>query len=242
MSILQIWRNVYSRLFPRKNKSASFLEKLIGYQPGNVNLYKQALTHRSNNHHSNERLEYLGDAVISLVIAHRLYNLFPTKGEGFLTRARAKVVCREHLNQVAKTLKLNQHIITGTPIKYNSENIFGNALEALVGAIYLDKGYQQAERFVEKNIIGKNNHMLLKLATKEVDFKSRLLEYAQAKHLNIQFNLLAETYNIQKDQHTFIYQVILNNQSIAQAAGHNKLEAQQTAAHKALQSLKIIKQ
>ena len=234
---MSLINNIWCRLFSVQTKSASFLSELLGYRPADIRLYEQALTHKSNNSKSNERLEYLGDAVISLVVADRLYHIYPGESEGFLTRARAKAVCRENLNHIARQLGLDKHLHTGSPIKQNTENIYGNALEALVGAIYLDKGFETAAEFTRRYIIGEKDYLIQKLATREVDFKSRLLEYSQARKQKVEFVLLDEKYEHSKDQHTFLYEVQLEGKSVAQAAGHSKLEAQQTAARKALKIL-----
>ncbi len=224
--------------FRRKRQSKDlFWRNLLGYTPKNVELYNLALTHRSASRGSNERLEFLGDAVLGLVIAQQLYELYPNETEGKLTRMRAKVVCRENMNHIAHQIGLTHHLVLGQILKSNAENVYGNALEALIGAIYLEAGQAKAEQFIQKHIVGDDKKILRKLIEREVDFKSRLLEWGQAHRKTIEFTCLADRYDATSDTHTFLYAVLLDGHEITQAAGHTKLLAQQQAARKALQQL-----
>lgn len=233
MLINKIIRN--ARLFHKKEEP-SFLTELLGYKPADESLYTLALTHRSKQGgESNERLEYLGDAVISLVVGEALYNLFPNENEGFLTRARSKAVCRDNLNAVAMRLHLNEHIISLNTYN-NSHDVFGNAFEAMVGAIYLDAGYEEAKKFISRHLIGKDGVWLKKTATKEVDFKSRLLEWGQANKKQISFVELGDNYDSKNDLHNFVFSVQIDGVERAQGAGNTKLEAQQVAAKHCLNS------
>ncbi len=225
--------------FRRKERNQYiFWRNLLGYTPKRLELYKLALTHRSASRGSNERLEFLGDAVLGLVVAQQLYALYPNETEGKLTRMRAKIVCRENLNHIAHQIGLSEHLHLGQTLKSNAENVYGNALEALIGAIYLEAGQAQADAFIKKHIIGEKQAILRKLIEREVDFKSRLLEWGQAHHTAIEFRYLSDRYEAASDTHTFTYAVVIEDKEIAQAAGHTKLLAQQQAARKALQQLK----
>ena len=154
MLILSYLRRLTSR---KEDESVlSFLKNDLKIRLNSIEPYKEALTHKSVSGASNERLEYLGDALLGLVVARELYRLFPDQGEGFLTRVRAKAVCRENLNKIAHEIGLDKHLLTAMPMKRNSENVFGNAFEALVGAIFLDAGYEAAEDFVRRKVVGKN--------------------------------------------------------------------------------------
>lgn len=230
----QIFRK---RLSTQEGEPYSYLRTLLGFTPKDITLYSQALTHKSVRGRSNERLEYLGDALIGMVVAEELFRLFPNEGEGFLTRTRARAVCRENLNATARRIELDKHLQTGQPLKINSDNIFGNALEALTGAVFLDAGYDAAAQFIRKVLVGKNGRNLLRLAEHETDFKSRLLEYAQSKHLQVVFNMIGERYELHDDRHVFLFEVSIDGKVVAQAAGYSKREAQQTAARKALKSV-----
>ncbi len=209
----------------------------MGYTPKRLELYNLALTHRSASRGGNERLEFLGDAVLGLVIAQQLYAWYPNETEGKLTRMRAQIVCRENLNHIAHQIGLTKHLILGQTLKSNAENVYGNALEALIGAIYLEAGQARAEQFIQKHIIGDKQAIQKKLISKEVDFKSRLLEWGQTHRKQIAFKCLADRYEASSDTHTFLYAILINGKEIAQAAGHTKLIAQQQASRKALQQL-----
>ena len=233
--MIRFWDKI-KHLFARQKDSelCSFLCSVLGFKPQDISLYRQALTHRSVSAESNERLEFLGDSLIGFVVADELYRMFPQSDEGFLTRVRSKAVCRENLNKIARRIGLDRHLLTATPMKSNSENVFGNAFEALVGAILIDAGVDTATVFIKREIIGKNGENLRKMSATEVDFKSRLLEYAQSEHLPLVFNMLGERYELHDDRHVFVYEVVLGDKVIAQAAGYSKREAQQAVAKKAL--------
>ncbi len=206
--------------------------------PKQLELYNLALTHRSASRGSNERLEFLGDAVLGVVIAQQLYEMYPRETEGKLTRMRAKIVCRENLNHIAHQIGLTHHLHLGQVLKSNAENVYGNALEALIGAIYLEAGQDKAEQFITKHIVGEKKAILRKLIQREVDFKSRLLEWGQAHRKTIEFVCVSDRYESVSDTHNFLYSVCVDGKEIAQAAGHTKLLAQQHAARKALQDVK----
>ena len=232
MSVFSYLRRLTSR---KEDESvSSFIKNDLHIRFKSIEPYKQALTHRSVSGASNERLEYLGDALLGLVVAQELYRIFPDQEEGFLTRVRAKAVCRENLNKVAHEIELDKRLQTAMPMKRNSENVYGNAFEALVGAIFLDAGYEEAADFVRRKLIGRGGQNLKRLSEKEVDFKSRLLEYAQAEHIEVKFNMLGEKYELHDDRHVFLYEVVLADKVVAQAAGYSKREAQQAVAKKAL--------
>lgn len=233
MSINKIFKGI--GLF-RKKEEPSFFTTLLGYTPADESLYVLALTHRSKQStESNERLEYLGDAVISLVVGEALYSMYPEEDEGFLTRARSKAVCRDNLNTVAVRLHLNEHILSLNS-NNNSHDVYGNAFEAIVGAIYLDAGYEEAKKFICRHLVGKNGAYLTKTITREVDFKSRLLEWGQANKKQISFVELGDNYDSKTDMHNFVFSVQIDGVERAQGAGNTKLEAQQVAARHCINS------
>lgn len=221
----------------KREESYFFWYSLLGFYPKDLSLYELAMTHRSSRQGSNERLEYLGDAVIGLVVADMLYQLYPKATEGFLTRARSKMVCREHLNHIARRMQLDKRLRIGKRMNDNADNLYGNALEALVGAIYSDAGYMAAERFIKKHILSKDEQQLRRFLEKDIDYKSRLLEWGQAQHKQVAFVLLQDRYEVQIDRHTFLVEVQIDTIAVAQAAGHTKIEAQQAAAKKAFRQL-----
>ena len=218
----------------KQNEVDSFWIDLLGYTPENLRLYEQALTHRSLDKHSNERLEYLGDAVISLTVAESLFAKYPNADEGFLTRSRAKIVCRNNLNNTAKRLQLDRHLLKGTPLKQHAENVYGNALEALVGAIFIDKGYSVAQHFTNNNIIGTDGEYINEIINSVTDYKSELLELCQAQKAKVEYQLVSEDYFPKTDSHIFTYQILINDKIIATAQGRNKHEAQQNVSRETL--------
>ncbi len=216
-----------------------FLINLLGFKPKRIAPYLLALRHKSVDGKGNERLEFLGDAVISLVVGDFLYQQFPKASEGQLTSYRARLVCRERLNEVARHIKLHQHLNKGIPLHTNAEDVYGNSLEALVGAIYSADGFQQAKNFINQYILGKPALQLC-MPNRDTDFKSKLLQWGQQHHQNVSFDLLKEAYDTTKDQHTFVYGVTINNQMVSQGVGHTKKEAQQHAAKSIMQNRQIL--
>lgn len=169
---------------------------ILGFEPLNFDLFKDALRHSSVIYtkrvelNSNERLEFLGDAVLELVVSEILYNKFPDKNEGELTKLRIKLVNRHFLNekaiQIELTSVLQQYVGKNKDLKKEKHSIYGNALEALIGAIYLDRGYDYAVKFVEDKIFEEEEH-LNKILQTQIDFKSRLMSWSQQKTLKIDF-------------------------------------------------------
>lgn len=212
------------------------IDDMFGILPHNIELYKLALIHKSasitldnGQHINNERLEFLGDAVIETVTSDYLFIEFPDKNEGFLTQMRSKMVSRQSLNAVAKRLGLDQHVITNSTNNSSQKHIYGDAFEAMMGAIYLDQGYD----FVNRLLINKIFANYLKLDTlveAETDFKSRLIEWCQKNHHTILFTTTYDkTYS---SSHPFFYsKVLIDNIEVGYGAGESKKEAEQRAAY-----------
>lgn len=224
--------NFFLRKHEKKLKSS--LKSILGFYPGNLFLYEQAFRHNSvakeikeGIKDSNERLEYLGDAVLSVVIAEYLFKKFPYKDEGFLTKMRSKIVSREHLNQLSLKLGLNKLLLqTNHPnIKFSS--LHGDAFEALIGAIYLDKGFYSAQRFILNRIL-KFHVDVEKILLTEIDFKSKLIEWSQREKKNIQFRIIEENGNGYDKQ--FVIGVSLNGEIIASGQHFSKKKAEQLSA------------
>ena len=209
---------------------------MFGFIPNNIELYKLALIHKSasvtldnGQHINNERLEFLGDAVIESVSSDYLFIEFPDKNEGFLTQMRSKMVSRQSLNAVAKRIGLDDHVITNSTNSSAQKHIYGDAFEAMMGAIYLDQGYD----FVNRLLINKIFAQYLKVDTlleSETDFKSRLIEWCQKNHHTIHFSTSHDkTYST---SHPFFYStVMIDNIEVGHGAGESKKEAEQRAAH-----------
>lgn len=173
--------------------------KMLGFYPRNIEIYQQALLHKSSSIKSgkgrllnNERLEFLGDAILDAVVADIVYKKFEGKREGFLTNTRSKIVQRETLNRVAVQIGLDKLIKYTTKQSSHNSYMCGNAFEALIGAIYLDRGYRACKKFMEERII--NQYLNLeKISRKEVNFKSKLIEWSQKNKFNIEFNLTGQS-------------------------------------------------
>jgi ribonuclease III len=213
---------------------------VLGFTPGNLSLYRTALSHRSVKEgadENNERLEYLGDAVLSGVVADYLFKRYPYKGEGFLTEMRSKMVNRQTLNEIAIRMGLKK--ITHYNKSDNSlkiSQIFGNTLEALVGAIYLDKGYVQTRRWVfERMIIP---HMFMEdLENLEINHKNKLYGWANKNGKNLEFETLDE--KMEKGRRLFRVGAVVDGELIAEGKAFNKKDASQIAAQLAVEKLGI---
>jgi ribonuclease-3 len=204
-------------------------------------LYELAITHKSacltltdGTSVNNERLEYLGDAILNAIIADYLYLQFPESDEGFLTQLRSKIVKRKELNKLAYLLGISSLIITNRNQHQEKANILGNALEAIIGAIYLDKGYYRAKKFVITKILVKHFD-LERLSRKESDFKSRIIEWAQKNKKEISF-LCQETNDGSRDP-VFVSRVVLQDEELGSGTGYSKKDAEQRAAEEALEKI-----
>ena len=206
-------------------------------------VYREALIHRSLNHYrpqeqkkDNERLEYLGDAVIETVVSDILYHHFPNKKEGFLTSVRSKIVQRSSLNRIAKETGLVELIQSTHINRTHNSFISGNAFEALVGAIYLDRGYAHCYRFFEERIIGK--HIDIEKVAKEDDnFKSKLIEWSQKTQYKVEFELVNENI-VGTNSPTFRSRVCIEGIEVGMGFGYSKKESQQLAAKEAMRHIR----
>jgi ribonuclease-3 len=217
------------------------LHNVLGFVPGNLNLYKTALSHRSireGSDENNERLEFLGDAVLSSIVGHYLFMRYPYKDEGFLTEMRSKMVNRNKLNDIA--LKMGLKKITFYN-KFDSSlkisQIFGNTLEAVVGAVYLDKGYSKTQLWVTMHII--NPHLYMEdLENLEINQKNKLYGWANKHGKNLEFETLEET--IENGRRLFTIGAIVDGELVAEAKAYNKKDASQVAAQIAVIKLGLI--
>lgn len=217
--------------------------QILGFYPRNIKLYQQAFTHKSTQQKNiqgkfvnNERLEFLGDAILGALISDVLYHKFHGKSEGFLTNTRSKIVQRESLNQIALEIGLDKLISFALNTNIQKNNIFGNAFEALIGAIYLDYGYDQCKVFIEKKVL----NQLIDLdtvANKEVNFKSRLIEWSQKNKVIIHFEVIEE-YLCNDNKPVFQTQILVNGHVAGTGAGLSKKESQQNAAKLSLLLIK----
>lgn len=230
------------RLFPtRREESFFLLKELLGFNPGNLELYKLALLHKSSsikdeqgNVLNNERLEFLGDAILDAIIAGMLYDQYPDKKEGFLTNVRSKIVNRSNLNKIALKIGLDKVLVSTT--NNNTTNIYGNAFEALVGAIYLDVGFIRCKKFIEERVF-KGLIDMQTLTQREVNFKSRLLEWSQKNKRELEFELVEESIG-EKNIPAFVSQVKIDGELYGSGKGKSKKESHQEAAKKTLKLLR----
>lgn len=217
---------------------------ILGFYPRRIELYRQALTHKSlsvkaegKSASHNERLEYLGDAILDAVVGDILYNHFQGEREGFLTSVRSRVVQRETLGNLADQMGLTDLVQSNLMSKTHNSYMAGNAFEALVGAVYLDRGYKYCKWFVKNRILGKYIN-LDKIAYRESNFKSKLLEWCQKYRVEAKFELLEE----KKDQETlspqFLSRVLVSGVECGRGMGYSKKESHQRAAEMALARLK----
>jgi len=229
------------RLLTVKQKEPYLLfHRILGFYPVKLELYQQALRHKSLSVRTgdgrlinNERLEYLGDAVLNVIIADILFKQFPAANEEFLTKTRAKIVQRHSLNNIAMELGLNTLILySASSAPETHLSIYGNALEALIGAIYLDQGYRRCKRFLEKKILERYIDLEGVVSTEE-NFKSALLEWSQQEKLSAEF-LLTELSKSSVKSPRFRAVALINGISFGQGEGLSKKEAQQKAAKEAL--------
>jgi ribonuclease-3 len=203
----------------------------------------EAMTHRSSPTQSkkgrwvnNERLEFLGDAILDAIVADILYKDFEYKKEGFLTSTRSRIVQRETLNKLAAELGIDKLIVSSTRNLAHNTNIYGDALEALIGAIYLDQGYRVAKKFVFETLI-KQHLNIDKVLKSEVDFKSRLIEWGQKNRVEVNFEVTESTYDDQNNP-VFFACVKVGGTEIGSGKGYSKKESHQMAAKIAIKRLR----
>jgi ribonuclease III len=219
-----------------------FLKDILGFYPQNLKLYDLAFIHKSastldsqGNLVNNERLEYLGDAILGAIIADFLYNRFPQEDEGFLTKTRSKLVNRSFLTKLTYDMGLNVFIDSNTTKNIDKSHIYGDALEALIGAIYLDKDYKMAKYFVTKRILSQFVN-LNEIEQNDTNFKSQLIEWSQKNKKEIKFETTEEISEKSK-QPKFIAVVEIDNTEVGKGTGTSKKEAQQNAARQTLTKL-----
>ncbi len=218
---------------------------ITGKRPLNLSLYKLAMRHTSaaivnkkGIKESYERLEYLGDSILGMLVAEMLYKRFPFKDEGFLTETRSKIVNRESLNQLSKKIglqnlvKYNKH--RGTTVSHKS--VYGDCLEALIGAIYLDRGFRFCKEYVVHRLI-KPHFDLEELTNTTINHKSKIIEWAQKEDKILKFEIIENNEEARNKQ--FIAQIFINDEPMEKGFGFSKKKAEQDAAQKTLDGLNI---
>ena len=238
--------NIIDRIrlpFRKEKELYSSLYDIIGFYPHDISFYKLALMHKSVMRRNakgkpvnNERLEFLGDAILDAIVGDIVYQHFPGKREGFLTNTRSKLVQRDTLNKLAQEMGINQLILSSGHTSSHNSYMGGNAFEALVGAIYLDQGYNACMRFMNKRILAQMIN-IDKVAYKEVNFKSKLIEWSQKNKVRLSYEQVLQ----EKDKNgnpIFEFKVVLEGVEGCAGRGFSKKESQQLASKLTLDKLK----
>lgn len=230
-------------LFRKDRESYLCFYRILGFVPHNIKIYQQALLHKSTSLRTekgrpinNERLEFLGDAILDAIVGDIVYKHFEGRREGFLTNTRSKIVQRETLNKLAVEIGLDKLVKYTSRSSSHNSYMYGNAFEAFIGAIYLDQGYDRCKEFMEKRIF-KNYIDLEKMSRKEVNFKSKLIEWSQKNKMEVSFELIEQF--LDKDYNPMFHtEVRIEGLSAGKGTGYSKKESQQNAAQTALKILK----
>ena len=234
---MKLFQKIFQK--SRSNQGGIFfkeIQNIIGFKPENIIFYEKAFTHRSTNKMDGtgnpinyERLEFLGDAMLSAVIAAHLYNEVPTGDEGYLTKMRSKIVSREHLNELGRDLNLIRFVESKVPTQHFGENIHGNIFEALVGAIFLDKGYLFCERFIQSSVIVPYVD-IAKLEGKVISYKSLLIEWCQKEKKTFFYDVYED--NGSDGSKFFGVKLSIDNKVIAKARATSKKKAEEKASQR----------
>jgi len=224
----------------RSNEDGIFftsIEEILGFKPVNIDYYKKGFTHRSSNKLdakgnpiNYERLEFLGDAMLSAVIAAHLFNKAPAGDEGYLTKMRSKIVSREHLNELGRDLNLIRFIESKVPTSHFGENIHGNVFEALVGAIYLDRGYDYCEKFIQKRVIVPYVD-IARLEGKVISYKSLLIEWCQKEKKSFHYDVFED--NGISGERLFGVKLSIDNKVVSKSRAASKKKAEEIASKRA---------
>lgn len=230
-------------LLSKEGKYYKSIHDAMGVYPDNIEIYKLALIHKSASVAledgtlvNNERLEYLGDAVIEAVVSDMLYIEYPFHNEGFLTQMRSKIVSRQSLNEIAIKLGLDRMIIAVQSFSNSRKHIYGDAFEAMVGAIYLDKGYDFVNRLLINDIFRRFIDME-KLSEVENDYKSRLIEWGQKRHKRVLITCNRTKEYGDEGEEQFYAVVSVNGKELGHGLGNSKKEAEQRGCKNASKAL-----
>lgn len=234
---MSIIRNILNSRSKKDGNFFSAIQNLVGFKPANLKPYKKAFTHRSlnevdelGNAQNYERLEFLGDAMLSAIIAAHLFSAVPGGNEGYLTKMRAKVVSRKHLNELGKDLDLVSLVKTNIPKTQFGANIHGNLFEALIGAIYLDKGYKSCKRFIHERVIEPYVD-IEQLENKVISYKSLLIEYCQKTKKEFHYDVYEDT-GVSEMKH-FAVKLRIDKKVVAKARATSKKKAEEKASKRA---------
>ena len=222
-----------------RKKFASTIKKILGFKPRNIDLYKKAFIHKSatltdknGETINNERLEFLGDAILDTIISSILFKKYPKFNEGLLTKTRSKLVNTNQLSIYSKELNLQELLIVNQNNKLNKKHLYADSFEALIGAVFLDRGFNKTYKFIEKTIINKLTN-LEEILNTETNHKSTLLELSQKEN----FSVIFKTFETEEHNKQFVANIIIDEKLSSKGFGDNKKEAEQNAAFAALKTL-----
>jgi ribonuclease III len=228
-----------------KREFGSRLRKILGFKPGNLRLYEIAFIHRSASYTlpdgtrvNNERLEYLGDAVLDAILSDFLFEKYPEASEGFLTKIRARIVNRDVLNQISMSMGINKILISNVSSLHSSKNLYGDAFEALIGVIFIDKGFKKTRKFFIRKVLRK--YLDLNMIVKnDTDYKSLVFEWVQKNKANLIFTY-NEEYDFETKKSVFSTILYINKEEFGKGQGCSKKEAEQEASSQAWKRIKDI--
>jgi ribonuclease-3 len=236
-------RKLNGTYLPDKREFSSRLKKILGFKPGNLELYEIAFIHRSatftlpdGKKVNNERLEYLGDAVLDAILSDYLFEKFPEANEGFLTKIRSRIVNRDVLNQLAISRGINKILLSRINSTHLTRNLYGDAFEALIGSVFLDKGFRKTKNVFIKNVLNKYLN-LNEIVKTDTDYKSMVFEWAQKNKSNLIFTY-NEEYDFVMKKSVFSTILFIDKQEFGEGHGSSKKEAEQEAANQAWKKLK----
>jgi ribonuclease-3 len=241
-------------LFHRKKNGTYILDKrefnarlrdLLGFRPGELRIYEIAFIHRSasftlpdGKRVNNERLEFLGDSVLDVILSDFLFDKYPDASEGFMTKIRSRIVNRDVLNQLALSMGIDKILVSNISSGQQTRNLYGDALEALIGAIFLDKGFRRTKRFFIKNVLKKYLDLEIVVNT-DSDYKSLLFEWVQKKKRSLSF-AFNEEYDFERKKSVFSTTLSIGGAEFGKGQGASKKEAEQEASRQAWEKLKDI--
>ena len=230
---------------PDKREFNSRLKKLLGLRPGDLRIYEIAFIHRSasltlpdGKKVNNERLEFLGDAVLDAILSDFLFDKYPDASEGFMTKIRARIVNRDLLNQIALSMGLNKILVSNISSGHPTKHLYGDALEALVGAVFLDKGFKKTKKIFMRNVLDRYLD-LDKIIKTDNDYKSLVFEWVQKKKTSLSF-IYNEEYDFDKKKSVFTTTLSIDRVEFGKGQGASKKEAEQEASCQAWEKLKDI--
>jgi ribonuclease III len=238
-------RRIKRTVLLEKNEFGSTLRKILGFKPGNLRLYEVAFIHRSASFSlpngqkiNNERLEYLGDAILDAVLSDYLFEKYPEANEGFLTKIRSRIVNREVLNHLAISMGINKVLVSNVSSLHPTKNLYGDAFEALLGAVFIDKGFKRTKKLFLRKVLNKYLD-LEKIVSTDTDYKSLVFEWVQKNKASLVFKY-KEEYDFKIKKSVFSTTLIINQEELGRGQGSSKKEAEQEAAGMAWKHIKDI--